>query len=73
MEAIEKLKWHRNSGLVMNAIEKLSMLAQNEDMHNDEYKVELHDENIVAVKIKREVWTIKWMKSLLSVHYLLLL
>ena len=39
----------------MNAIEKLSMPAQNEDMLNDEYKVELHDENIVAVKIKREV------------------
>ena len=38
-------------GLVMDAIEKLSMLAKNEEMHDGEYKVELQGENIVAVKI----------------------
>lgn len=42
----------------MDVIEKLSMLAKNEEIHDGvnkladhEYKVELQDENIVAVKI----------------------
>lgn len=35
----------------MYAIGKLSVLAQNEEIHDDEYRVELQDENIVAVKI----------------------
>lgn len=49
------LKLYLKGGLVLDAIEKLSILVKNEEIHDGEYKVELHDENIVAVKIKRGV------------------